>query len=86
MNKLDKYRREIDKINSEIIKLIAARIKVCKKVGEYKKNNGKKVYDKKREREIFKKLDKECGKRRLDKKFVNKIFKMIIKESKKVQK
>lgn len=39
MNELELFRKEIDEIDSEIIKLLANRFKVVKKVGDYKKAN-----------------------------------------------
>lgn len=47
---LQESRKEIDRIDSEIIRLFEERMKVCEDVAEYKINTGKKVLDPERER------------------------------------
>ena len=39
MKSLDEYRVEIDALDQQLLKCIAARVEVCKKVAEYKRNN-----------------------------------------------
>lgn len=46
---LEEYRKEIDRINSEIAESIAERMDVVEKVGEYKKKNGMEIRDQGRE-------------------------------------
>ena len=48
---LQECRDEIDKIDSEIIRLFEQRMKVCEDVAEYKIRTGKKVLDPERERQ-----------------------------------
>ena len=50
MNQSD-YRKEIDRIDSELVKLFAERMDVSAKIGRYKKENNLPVYDPRRERE-----------------------------------
>ena len=47
-------RKEIDKIDKEIVRLFEERMEICKKVAEYKIANGKKVLDRERELEKLK--------------------------------
>jgi len=49
-------RKEIDKIDKEIVRLFEERMEICKKVAEYKIANGKKVLDRERELEKLKVL------------------------------
>lgn len=49
-------RKEIDKIDKEIVRLFEKRMEICKKVAEYKIANGKKVLDRERELEKLKVL------------------------------
>ena len=51
MDKLDKLRTELDKIDAQMIRLYEQRMAVCEKVGEVKIEEGRKVFDKQRERE-----------------------------------
>lgn len=51
MTDLQECRKEIDEIDSEIIRLFEKRMKVCEDVAEYKIRTGKKVLDPERERQ-----------------------------------
>ena len=77
------HRKNIDKIDSKIMKLLEKRFESARKIGEYKKKTGIKLVDKKRENEI---LQDRIKNSRLSKDFTKKLFSVIIKESKKVQK
>jgi chorismate mutase len=83
---LAKFRKEIEQINSQILRILAKRNKISKKVGKYKKQYGLKITDKKKEKEIFSKIRKQSKKLGLNQKFAEDIFKRIIKESKRLQK
>ena len=85
MSELDKYRKQIDEINSEIIRLLGKRMDLVKMIGKFKKQNGVKILDEKREKEIFKRLREEAKKEKLNEDFINKLFKLVIKNSRKVQ-
>ena len=76
-----KYRKKIDKIDSEIINLLEKRLKIVEKLGEYKIKNNLKIHDKQREQEIFNRLKIICEKKGLDEKYINKVFKTIIEHS-----
>jgi len=79
---LEGYRKKIDKIDENIIKLIEKRLDYSRRIGEYKKKNGIKIVDLKREKEI---LDYRTRKSRLSNDFTKKLFSIIIKESRAVQ-
>lgn len=85
MDDLDRHRRDINKIDQDILKLLSKRQKLSKKIKEYKLKKNLKTIDRKREKEIFKELEKEASKYNLDKKFIRDIFKKIIKNSRKIQ-
>ena len=76
------HRKEIDKIDNKIILLLKKRLESARKIGAYKKKNGLKIVDKKREKEIL--LDR-IKKSKLSKDFTKKLFSVIIKESREVQ-
>ena len=50
---IEKLREEIDKIDSDLTSLLEKRMNVSKSIGEYKRENGLKVYDGKREQEVI---------------------------------
>ena len=51
MRSLQDSRKEIDKIDEEMIKLFERRMEVCRDVADYKLKTGKPVLDRKRELE-----------------------------------
>ena len=51
MTDLQECRKEIDEIDSQILRLFEKRMKVCEDVAQYKIETGKQVLDSKRERE-----------------------------------
>ena len=51
MTDLERYRDEIDEIDSEIVRLFEKRMKVSEEVAEYKIKTGKQVLDPAREPE-----------------------------------
>lgn len=53
---LDELRLDIDKIDNEMIRLFSERMDVAAQIGAYKKENGKPVFDPKREREKLRDL------------------------------
>jgi len=81
-----KFRKEIEQINSKILRLLAKRNNISKKIGEYKKKNKMKIIDRKKEKEIFIKIKSQSKQLGLNGKFTKDIFKRIIKESKSLQK
>jgi len=77
------HRKKIDKIDNDIIRLLKKRLDSAREIGNYKKKQGIKIIDKKREKEILKDRIKKSD---LSKNFTKKLFSIIIKESREVQK
>lgn len=82
-NELIKLRRNIDEIDKNIVMLIAKRLLIVRKIGKLKKENGMKIMDKEREKEVIMNLERQAEKLKLNKKFVNSIFNAIIKDARK---
>jgi len=83
---LDNYRKEIDKIDKEIVDLLVQRGKISKGVGVFKRNRGLDVYDFDREIELVKGVEGLGVEKGLSKEYINKVFQVILRESKKMQK
>ena len=83
---IDRLRKEIDRVDSQILKLIAKRMKAAKKIGIFKKKNNMKIVDLKREKELLSKISSKAKRLRLNNIFTTNLFKTIIKESRKQQK
>ena len=83
---LRKIRKEIDKLDHDLAQLLHKRKKLVEKVAQIKKKHKLPIFDKKREGDMSKKLDKFAKKHGLRKTFLQKIWAVILKESKEAQK
>lgn len=52
---IEEYRKKIDEIDEQLIKLLEERLDISVKIGEYKKKNNLDVLDKKREELVIEK-------------------------------
>jgi monofunctional chorismate mutase len=50
---MEEYRKEINSIDEELVKLLERRFNVVLKIGEYKKENNLPIYDEKREKMVI---------------------------------
>ena len=80
---MDNYRKKIDAIDKNIVKLLLKRFDLAKRIGNYKRKNKIKIIDKKRELQVIKNIKTQS---KLHQKFMINIFKNIINYSKKIQK
>jgi len=85
LERLKVKRRELDKIDKELLDLLKRRFEVVKEITETKKAIGMPVYDKGREEEVLATRGIWGLERGIPLEFTEKIFKMILDESKKVQ-
>ena len=76
---------QIDKIDSEIVRLLSRRVEVSLKIGGLKKGGGVRVVDLEREKEIFDRLIVEGKKLGFGEKYIRKVFEVIIRDSRKSQ-
>ena len=80
---MDNYRKKIDVIDRNIVKLLLLRLKLVKQIASYKRRNRIRVMDKKRELQVIKNITTHS---KLHQKFMINIFKIIMNYSKKIQK
>lgn len=85
MAELDKYRKEIDKIDEKIIDLLHMRTAVVYKISRYKAKHDILTVDSEREVEIQENVKKLAIKNYVDENFVKKLFDVIIEECRKIQ-
>ena len=74
---LDDLRSEIDKIDEKIVDLIAKRIDVVKKIGDFKEKNNIAVVDKKRFDEVLENISKQAKNKGISSDFVRDIYHKI---------
>ena len=75
--KLNLLRKELDKVDNNLLKIIHKRTKIVKKVLTLKSYK-KEIIDKKRISTILKKIKKESFKRNIDPKITHRIWKNMI--------
>lgn len=83
-NDLDRYRVEIDSIDSQIISLLSKRQEIATLVGQIKKERGLEIFDPAREEEIMRRMAAISGVL-LSKKAIRHIYSEIISASRAVQ-
>jgi len=77
MELLEKYRKQIDKIDKKIINYLAKRYQVVKKVGLLKKKKGLKPLDKKRWQKVLQTRVTWAEKKELPYDLIEKIYQAI---------
>lgn len=84
MESLQELRAQIDEIDSQIVKLYQERMDLCGKVGEYKIESGKKVFDKQREKEKLASVTEQVS-NSFYKKGLTELFEQLMSMSRKLQ-
>ncbi|MCI6001347.1 MAG: chorismate mutase [Finegoldia magna] len=79
---MERFRKEIDKIDSEIARLLEKRFEICCEIGDFKSKNNIETEDKSREKEIFEKIKQTNLKYRDN---IKEVESKILLESKKIQ-
>ena len=82
---MEEYRKKINKVDSEIIKLLAKRRGLSREIIRLKNENQSTIRDKTREKELLTQLVELGKKEGLDSDFVIKVFHEIIDDSVKLQ-
>ena len=78
---LEKFRKELDIIDGEIIELLAKRFRVIDRISEHKKQMGIPIVQEERMQKIFKRVEIIAIKHGLDKEFTRSLFEKIINEA-----
>lgn len=80
-DKLAQLRKEIDKLDDQVIKIVADRMKIVEKIGEYKRDNDVTILQVSRWDEIIQKRGNLAQALKLDKDFTVKLMELIHNES-----
>jgi len=84
-NDLDKLRKEIDKLDDELLHIFAKRIEIVKKIGTLKNNNNLPLVDKKRKNELLELITKKAESLGLSKEFIKSLYSLIHDHAVKIQ-
>lgn len=80
-HKLEEYRSEIDKLDAELIEILAQRFKIVDEIGEYKLNNNIAIFQLKRWSNILKDRLENGHRQGINRRFLKKILQLVHKES-----
>ena len=84
-NRIAEIRKEIDRLDDELLGVLIKRLKLGKEIGEVKREIGRVVADEAREKQIFQRLIKNAGSKMAEKDVIE-IFSKILEISRKIQK
>ncbi|MDP6967009.1 MAG: chorismate mutase [Candidatus Marinimicrobia bacterium] len=84
-SRITKIRKDIDRLDDELLGLLIKRLKLGKEIGEVKREIGRVVADEAREKQIFQRLIKNAGSKMAEKDIIE-IFSKILEISRKTQK
>jgi chorismate mutase len=82
---IEELRREIDRIDSLIVENLAKRRGIVLELAGIKKENGIKIFDPSREKELKERIRRKANDSGLDENFVLKLYDIILEKSKKEQ-
>ncbi len=86
MEELAKLRTEITQLDTQLLTLLAKRLQLVRKIGEYKKMHHLPVRDEKREEEILQNLTKKGENLHISQELIKSIWKSIFQEAYKLEK
>ncbi|WP_131793917.1 chorismate mutase [Fluoribacter gormanii] len=86
MNTLEELRKQIEQTDASLIEILAKRQELSKQIGVLKSQEGKKIMDRSREKQLFEYYEHLSKQYHLQEEFINRVFKIIIANSRKVQK
>lgn len=75
---LDELRKEIDDIDSRIVRLLAERIRLAEGIGKEKREMGKQIVDIAREKQVIDRLKQLAGEEQIDPDDVERIYRLIM--------
>jgi chorismate mutase len=78
MDEIANIREKVDAIDVQILRDIAARVKLCRAIGDLKKQQGKPVHDVNRENEVFKRIKERALLFKVDPVITERIYREIV--------
>ena len=78
MDELERYRKKVDEIDDQILKLFTERVKICMAIGLVKKKRGKNVRDVSREKEVYQRVKEKSAELGLDSQRVEAVYREIV--------
>lgn len=85
-NELENWRKQIDQLDERLLNFLAKRIRIVRKIGQFKKKRNIPTLDKNRWNKVLTSMISEGDKLGLSKDFTEKLYDLIHKYSVKIQK
>jgi monofunctional chorismate mutase len=86
MDDLQKLREKINEVDDQILKALSERAKICKAIGDIKKQQGLSVRDISRENEVYQRVKEKSAKFSLDPAQIEAVYREIVNMCSDVQK
>jgi chorismate mutase len=83
--RLQDLRKEIDTVDSEIVRLIVERLRIAEEIGREKKKDGKRIIDCDREQIVMRNIKRFAVANGVDEKDIEAIYTQIINASRKTE-
>jgi chorismate mutase len=78
MDEISSLREKVDAVDDQILRDIAARVKLCRAIGDLKKQQSKPVHDVNRENEVFKRVKERALLFKVDPVIAERIYREIV--------
>ncbi len=78
MTEIPKLRKDVDEIDDQILTALCERVKICKTIGDAKKQHGKPVRDLSREKEVFRRIRSKAVELGLDVGQIEVVYREIV--------
>jgi chorismate mutase len=78
MDDLETLREKVDAVDDQILRDIVQRVKICRAIGEIKKQQGKPVHDIHREAQVFERIKERAELFKLDPLVAERIYREIV--------
>ena len=78
MSEIDSLREKIDAVDDQILRDIVLRVKICRAIGEIKKQQSKPVHDITRQNEVFQRVRERAELLKLDPNLIERIYHEIV--------
>ena len=86
MERLAHLRKQIDRVDEQILTLLRERVSISEEIGKVKAENGLPIRDEQREREVLDRVASEAEVKGIDPEIARRIFREIIELSVEAQK
>jgi chorismate mutase len=78
MDEIPKLRKRVDEIDDQILKALCERVRVCRAIGDAKKNQGMPIRDSSRENEVYTRIKEKSVQCQLDPAQIKRVYREIV--------